>query len=45
MCAETVQEEVDDENILLGRGTKFSYFIIEETEMVGTIVIIINCLH
>lgn len=38
MCAETKQEEVDDGNISLGKGTKFSCFVIEETEMIGTIV-------
>lgn len=38
MCAETKQEEVNDGNILLGRRTKFSCFVIEETEMIGAIV-------
>lgn len=38
MCAETVQEEVDGGNILLSRRTKFSRFVIEETEMIGAVV-------
>lgn len=33
-----VQREVSSRNILLGRMARWPYFVIEETEMVGTLV-------